>query len=141
MALLLGLMFIMWQFRGRFKIDWAYIDTKWDAVGKLRTNKSMYTKYNTGRHGYKLGSIQPDTLWPEAWKVEINIHPLTPLNFNTYIDYHVYGFGEKQIETIRNLSGNIINGISTAVYGKMIKPAIPYAYNQIKKQVGFTNND
>ena len=43
-------------------------------------------------YGKTLKSISADTLYPDAWKVSIDIKDLTPNNFNTYIHYFVNGF-------------------------------------------------
>ena len=50
--------------------------------GKLRKNEYMNSVY-----GKTIKSITSDTLWPDAWKIDVRLKDLTPNNFNTYIEY------------------------------------------------------
>lgn len=80
----------------------------------------MYKTY-----GNTLKSITPDVLYPDAWKIKIDIKDLTPNNFNTYINYFVYGFeGSTKIlqtqlnqgaDSIMNLVGD---KLVTAMFGE-----------------------
>jgi len=54
--------------------------------GKLRKNKKVSDKL---RQYSK--AIDDDMLWPDAWKLNIKIHDLTPNNFNLYADYYLNG--------------------------------------------------
>lgn len=38
-----------------------------------------------------LRSIQPDTLWPDAWKISLKIKDLGINCFNNYLNYHMFG--------------------------------------------------
>ena len=82
---------------GRFHIFWAALDMSVKADGKLRLCPEVSKTYS------KIKSIGEDTLWPEVWKVSINIKSLTPNNFNAYIHHFVHGFEEG---TIKLLAGN-----------------------------------
>ena len=73
---------------GRFNILWASVGSTVSIEGRLRKNKKMAEKF-----GNVLKSIDEDTLWPDAWKVKIDIKDLTPNSFNTYINYFVNGTG------------------------------------------------
>lgn len=46
----------------------------------------------------KFGSIDSDTLWPDAWKLKINVKDLTPNNFNTYIEYFINGWNTSSVK-------------------------------------------
>ena len=59
--------------------------------GKLRKNEYMNSVY-----GKTIKSITSDTLWPDAWKIDVKLKDLTPNNFNTYIEYFTHGFGSEQ---------------------------------------------
>lgn len=84
---------------GRFQLMWCSIDVTIETVGKLRTNDYMYKKYNAPadeapaerQNKNKIGSIEKDTLWPDAWKVSMQIKPLTPNNYNMQMDYYING--------------------------------------------------
>jgi hypothetical protein len=77
----------MYLFHGRFNILWAAINATIQCVGQLRKNNYMYKTYHR-----TLKSIEVDTLYPDAWKITLDIKDLTPNNFNTYINYFVNGF-------------------------------------------------
>jgi hypothetical protein len=80
---------------GRFQLMWCSINAKISYAGKLRKNISM-TKYSE-----KIKSIDIDTLWPDAWKVEITIKSLVPNNYNTHIDYYANGMNSA-VSLIKN---------------------------------------
>jgi hypothetical protein len=71
---------------GRFNLLWAAVGSTVSAEGKLRKNPNMFNKF-----GGIINSIDEDTLWPDAWKITIEIKDLTPNSFNTYINYFVNG--------------------------------------------------
>lgn len=82
---------------GRFVIQWAALQSQFQAVGKLRTNEYMYAQYGNGNGSInQIGLIERDTLWPEAWHLNLTIKPLTPWNFNTHMAYYLHGFGAGQ---------------------------------------------
>jgi hypothetical protein len=72
---------------GRLNILWASVGSTITCEGKLRKNEYMYKTY-----GSTIKSLTEDTLYPDAWKIKIDIKDLTPNNFNTYIHYFVNGF-------------------------------------------------
>ena len=82
---------------GRFHIFWAALDMSVEADGKLRLCSKIAEDHN------QIKSIDKDTLWPEVWKVSIQIKSLTPHNFNAYIHHFVHGFAEG---TVKLLAGN-----------------------------------
>lgn len=71
---------------GRFNILWASVGATITCEGKLRKNKFISDKFIG-----TINSITEDTLWPDAWKLDIKVQDLTPNNFNTYINYFVNG--------------------------------------------------
>jgi hypothetical protein len=79
---------------GRFNILWASVGSTITCEGDLRKNSWMAKKFGKNtkiNSSNKLLSIDEDTLWPAAWKIDIQIKDLTPNNFNTYIDYFKNG--------------------------------------------------
>lgn len=88
---------------GRLNILWASVGATVTCEGKLRRNAYMYQTY-----GKTLKSITDDVLYPDAWKISIDIKDLTPNNFNTYINYFVHGFeGSTNIlASTQNTDGN-----------------------------------
>jgi hypothetical protein len=86
---------------GRFQIYWAAIDIEVTFEGKLKRNidASLYFQ--------KLGikSIDLDMLWPEAWKVKVEIKDLTPNNFNLYAEYYQHGFNAYEIKSLEKYIG------------------------------------
>lgn len=60
----------------------------------------MVNKFNSNTASRKIGSIDNDTLWPDAWKVDISIKDLTPNNFNTYIEYFVNGWSTSNVKEL-----------------------------------------
>lgn len=79
---------------GRFNILWASVGSTITCEGDLRKNSWMAAKFGKNtkiNSSNKLLSIDEDTLWPAAWKIDIQIKDLTPNNFNTYIDYFKNG--------------------------------------------------
>ena len=82
-------------------------------VGKLRTNPKMAK--NLG-----IKSLDNNTLYPDAYKINIKIIDLTPNNFNTFSYYLNEGFdstslqdksitsvADKIIEATKDLAGNM----------------------------------
>lgn len=94
---------------GRFHILWASVGSTITCEGKLRYNKSMFNKY-----GKYIKSITADVLWPDFWKIEINIKDLTPNNFNMYMNYYKNGYADS-FEIARVLAKNHtwLTGINT----------------------------
>jgi hypothetical protein len=86
---------------GRFQIYWAAIDVTVTFEGKLRKNVEASNFFMS--KGIK--SINKDMLWPEAWKMEINIRDLTPNNFNLYAEYYEHGFKGGEIARLENEIG------------------------------------
>lgn len=82
---------------GRFNIIWAAIGSKITHVGKLRKNQYMDDRFPG------IGSIDENTLWPDAWKVEIHIKDLTPNNFNMYMNYYING-SKESLTLARNIT-------------------------------------
>jgi hypothetical protein len=83
---------------GRFQIYWAAIDMTVTFEGKLRRYPEV------GKKLKELGikSIDEDMLWPEAWKVDVNIRDLTPNNFNLYAEYYQHGFNADEIRSLED---------------------------------------
>ena len=93
---------------GRFQIHWAYLKSKFEAMGKLRTNEFMYA-----RHSQTIRMIDADTLWPEAWHVQLDIIPLSPWSFNTHMAYYLNGFGAAQRNRLAEMKTSWMNtGVS-----------------------------
>lgn len=80
---------------GRFQMIWAAMNSEITVVGKLRKNKEMANYYND------IKSINEDTLWPDAWKIKLEIQDLTVNNFNNYAEYYQNGFN-KENELMHN---------------------------------------
>jgi hypothetical protein len=80
---------------GRFNIMWASVGAEIKMIGKLRKNRSMYLRY-----GHSIKSLDENTLFPDAWEINVQIKDLTPNNFNTYIHHFIHGF-QSNIEIIR----------------------------------------
>lgn len=100
---------------GRFQIFWAAVGSNITFEGKLRKNDYMNKIY-----GKTIKSINSDTLWPDAWKIDIQIKDLTPNNFNTYAEYFVHGYGsEDQLKILQNLT-NTSSGIAGAYTGETL---------------------
>lgn len=83
---------------GRFQMIWAAMDIEITFVGKLRKN----TKVSNELKGMGINSIDEDMLWPDAWKVKIDIRDLTPNNFNMYADYYLQGFNSDEILSLEH---------------------------------------
>jgi hypothetical protein len=81
---------------GRFQIYWAAIDMTVTFEGKLRKNEEASKFFRDEG----ILSIDENMLWPEAWKVEVNINDLTPGNFNLYAEYYEHGFKAEEIATL-----------------------------------------
>lgn len=95
---------------GRFAIQWASMGSEFQAMGKLRTNDWMYDKYANGN--IKIGMIDYDTLWPDAWHVTLKIHPLSLWNFNTHMAYYLHGFGPAQRNRLAEMKSSWMNTIA-----------------------------
>lgn len=95
---------------GRFQIHWAGMTSQFQAIGKLRTNQHMDALYGTNNGSItRIGMIDKDTLWPEAWHVTLNIRPLTPWNFNTHMAYYLNGFGANQKNRLATMKTSWLN--------------------------------
>lgn len=89
---------------GRFVIQWAALQSEFQAIGKLRTNDHMYAMYGKENGSInQIGMIQADTLWPEAWHIKLTIKPLTPWNFNTHMAYYLNGFNYSQQKRLNQM--------------------------------------
>jgi hypothetical protein len=66
---------------GRFHSYYAALGVEVTHVGKLRTNPDVGKSMNS------LKSLNRDTLYPDAYKMTLNVVDLCPNNFNNYIDY------------------------------------------------------
>jgi hypothetical protein len=85
---------------GRFQIYWAAIDIDVTFEGKLRKHQEAskeLSKYSK--------AIDENMLWPEAWKVRVEIKDLTPNNFNLYAEYYQRGFKAEEIKSLENYVG------------------------------------
>jgi hypothetical protein len=80
---------------GRFNIMWASVGAEVKLIGKLRKNRSMYLRY-----GHSVKSLDENTLFPDAWEINVQIKDLTPNNFNTYIHHFIHGF-QSNVEILR----------------------------------------
>ena len=78
---------------GRFQIYWAAMNAEVTFEGKLRKKKNVSDELNA--MGVK--SIDADMLWPDAWKIKLNIRDLTPNNFNLYADYYQNGYVSDEV--------------------------------------------
>ena len=125
---------------GRFQIHWASLESSFEAVGKLRTNQNMYIKHGQGNKQSPdyVGSIQADTLWPEAWHVTLTINPLTQWNFNTYIDYHVNGFGDAQKRWLATEKRNWANSFGMDLKNAFNNITNAFRQKQMLKQMNGT---
>ena len=106
---------------GRFQIFWASIGTVITYEGKLRKNEYMNSIY-----GKVIKSITSDTLWPDAWKIDVKIKDLTPNNFNTYAEYFVHGFGQNNATGFTSLQAldQTKMGLGLAITGKELNDKI-----------------
>lgn len=91
---------------GRFQIYWAAIDVTVSFEGKLRRNEAVSNelrKYSK--------AIKSDMLWPDAWKMTINIRDLTPNNFNLYAEYYQNGLNTTEVAKLEKVMGigDIVN--------------------------------
>jgi hypothetical protein len=120
---------------GRFQIYWAAIDIEVTFEGKLKRNidASLYFQ--------KLGikSIDLDMLWPEAWKVKVEIKDLTPNNFNLYAEYYQHGFNADEIKSLEEYIGvtKAISGLTEYIIemAKDIKDTTKENANNIKSNL------
>jgi hypothetical protein len=86
---------------GRFQIYWAALDIEITFEGKLRKHVEASNYFNSKG----INSIDEDMLWPEAWKVKVEIKDLTPNNFNLYAEYYQRGFKAYEIKSLENYIG------------------------------------
>ena len=42
-------------------------------------------------------SIDNDMLWPDAWRMTVTIHDITPNNYNLYAEYYRRGFCAEEV--------------------------------------------
>ena len=87
---------------------------KCERCGK---NTDMFTKCLS----YGLGSVDKDSLWPEAWKMSIKIADLTPNNFNTYVDHFTRGFTQIERNNMIKLAGQTTINSSAQLAKWMMK--------------------
>ena len=85
---------------GRFQIYWAAIDVTVTFEGKLRRNETVSNELKQYSK-----AITSDMLWPDAWKMHINIRDLTPNNFNLYAEYYKNGFNPREVADLENIFG------------------------------------
>jgi hypothetical protein len=52
------------------------------------------------RYGHSIKSLDENTLFPDAWEVNVEIKDLTPNNFNTYIHHFIHGF-QSNVEILK----------------------------------------
>jgi len=102
---------------GRFHSYYAALGVEVTHVGKLRTNKEVVKTFKTS-----LRSLNNETLFPDAYKMTLNIVDLCPNNFNNYIDYLKDGKSAQVIvgrsvdkyntnEIAEKLAGNTLNAL------------------------------
>ena len=72
---------------GRFHIYFAAISIEINCVGKLRKNPGISNQLSNVK------GIDANTLFPDAYKITINVKDLCPNNFNNYVDYVMQGAG------------------------------------------------
>ena len=75
---------------GRFHSYFAAMGVEVSQIGKLRTNE-----YVVKQNGASVQSINSKTLFPDAYKMTLNIVDLCPNNFNNYVDYFMKGQSSK----------------------------------------------
>ena len=83
---------------GRFQIYWAAIDVTVTFEGKLRRNEVVSNELMQYSKAIKPGEM----LWPDAWKIKINIRDLTPNNFNLYAEYYMNGFNTAEVASLED---------------------------------------
>ena len=120
---------------GRFQIYWAAIDVTVTFEGKLRKNAAVSQELNKFSK-----AIDDDMLWPDAWKININIRDLTPNNFNLYAEYYLNGVKTDELKTfdstqIDNLEGTI-NDLKSYYNDLMNDKNVAAAMNEVKEQGG-----
>lgn len=115
---------------GRFQIYWAAMDAVITFEGKLRKSKDV----SRALRGYGINSIDEDMLWPDAWKISLNIRDLTPNNFNLYAEYYARGYIEDEVAMLGNQIslGKMINEIGG--YFNEFKDDTKKALDDMKKQ-------
>jgi hypothetical protein len=120
---------------GRFQIYWAAMDIDVTFEGKLRKHQEAskeLSKYSK--------AIDENMLWPEAWKVRVEIKDLTPNNFNLYAEYYQRGFKAEEIKSLENYVGitDAIKELTNYVgnLAKNIKDSAGQAMNEVKNAVG-----
>jgi hypothetical protein len=104
---------------GRFHSYYAALGVEVSHVGKLRTNPSVSLSMNS------LKSLNENTLYPDAYKMTLNIVDLCPNNFNNYIDYLRDG-RSSQIQiggVVKKMNTNKVIGKIIGDTGKTIKDA------------------
>lgn len=72
---------------GRFVKYFCAIGINSEMVGKLRTNPDAASILNNNN----FSAIKENTLFPDAYKLEIQVQDLTPNHFNNYINYLMEG--------------------------------------------------
>jgi len=75
---------------------WATMNCTVTFEGKLRRNRKVSNELMS--MGIK--SIDEEMLWPDAWKMDLEICDLTPNNFNMYADYYRRGFCADEVESL-----------------------------------------
>lgn len=111
---------------GRFIYIFAAMGIKVSTIGKLR---KVSVKDMQNLQSAKGIQGDPDALFPDAYKIEINIKNLAPNNFNTYMNYLINGregnvsvgqrtgFAETTYELAKSSVKNIFGGITENVKG------------------------
>jgi hypothetical protein len=107
--------------------------------GKLRKHQEAskeLSKYSK--------AIDENMLWPEAWKVRVEIKDLTPNNFNLYAEYYQRGFKVEEIKSLENYVGitDAIKELTNYVgnLAKSIKDSAGHAMNEVKNAVGLLSS-
>lgn len=116
---------------GRFQIYWAAIDVTVTFEGKLRKNVAVSQSLKTYSK-----AITDDMLWPDAWKININIRDLTPNNFNLYAEYYLNGLNTDELAQFEgsqadNLAGTI-NDLKEYWTSMMDDKNVAAAMNSVK---------
>ena len=118
---------------GRFQMIWATMECTVTFEGKLRKNADVSKKFKDGG----INSIDEDMLWPDAWKISITVHDLTPNNFNLYAYYYMNGFCKDEIADLSNQKGIVE---ITKDLGKYIKEITSSASSSISTMVNQTTD-
>lgn len=104
---------------GKRQMVWSQIDVQVAQVGKYRSDEyatqqiyqetgSIAIKYARSYNSYNSHKI----LWPEAWKITVNITDFTPNTFNTFEHYLTYGSSLTDLQNQGGISENYTESIA-----------------------------